>query len=191
MQLTDHNWFTRSLVGGYKMMNGSRVHKLFFKNGRRSNQEIIARGREQYVDRNSQSMSTSRMAMAKDSTNSMRSSAMSNVFIVLFTFLAQSNPCSHYIGVLALTISPRPLQMFLQCTSYWESRQILSRRQHALNNNVCLITWFYGTYLESSPVVSYYKMLYYLLRTIQTYVLNMHIVHMHHLFNFCCTSFCN
>ena len=33
MQLTGQNRFTRSLSGGYKMMNGS-VHKLFFKNWR-------------------------------------------------------------------------------------------------------------------------------------------------------------
>ena len=38
MQLTGKNRFTRSLSGGYKMMNGSRVRKLFFKNGRRSHQ---------------------------------------------------------------------------------------------------------------------------------------------------------
>ena len=32
MQLTGQNWFTRSLSGSYKMMNGSRVRNLFFKN---------------------------------------------------------------------------------------------------------------------------------------------------------------
>ena len=34
MQLTGQNWFTRSLSGGYKMTNGSRVRKSFFKNWR-------------------------------------------------------------------------------------------------------------------------------------------------------------
>ena len=34
MQLTGQKRFTRSLSGGYKMTNGSRVRKLFFKNGR-------------------------------------------------------------------------------------------------------------------------------------------------------------
>ena len=42
MQLTDQNRFTRSLSGGYKMANGSRVRKLFFKN-QRSHQESIVR----------------------------------------------------------------------------------------------------------------------------------------------------
>jgi len=28
MQLTCSNWFTKSFSGGYKMTNGSRVHKL-------------------------------------------------------------------------------------------------------------------------------------------------------------------
>ena len=54
------------------------------------------------------------MAMANDSTNSVRSSGMSDVFIVLFTFLAhlllvkvisigylRSDPRSHYLRVLA------------------------------------------------------------------------------------------
>jgi len=46
MQLTGQNQFTRSLSGGYKMMNGSRVHNLFFMNGRRSNKKSVVRGRE-------------------------------------------------------------------------------------------------------------------------------------------------
>ena len=47
--------------------------------------ESKVRGREQWVNGNLQSMSESRMAMVNDS---IRSSAMSDVFIVLFTFLA-------------------------------------------------------------------------------------------------------
>ena len=47
--------------------------------------ESEVRGREQWVNGNLQSMSESRMAMVNDST---RSSVMSDVFIVLFTFLA-------------------------------------------------------------------------------------------------------
>ena len=54
------------------------------------------------------------MSMANDSTNSMKSSAMSDVFIVLFTFLVyfakviligylQSDPHSYYFHMLALT----------------------------------------------------------------------------------------
>ena len=31
MQVTGQNRFTRSLSGGYKMMNGSHVRKLFFR----------------------------------------------------------------------------------------------------------------------------------------------------------------
>ena len=38
MQLTSQNQFMRSLSGGYKRTNGSRVCKLFFKNERRSHQ---------------------------------------------------------------------------------------------------------------------------------------------------------
>jgi len=53
-------------------------------------------------------------------------------------------------------ISPHPLQTFVQfeqCASYQGSRWILSRRQHApnkqcaLNNDVHLITRFYGSQL--------------------------------------------
>ena len=39
MQLTGQNWFTRSLSGGYKMTNGSRV---LFKSGRRRNQSKLS-----------------------------------------------------------------------------------------------------------------------------------------------------
>ena len=78
MQLTGQNGFARSLSGGYKMTNGSQVRKLFFKTGR-SNQGSIVRGRDQRVNGNSQLMSASRMAMSNDS---MRSSAVSDVFIV-------------------------------------------------------------------------------------------------------------
>ena len=57
-------------------------------------------------------------------TNSIRSSAMSDVFVVLFIFLAhfclvicKSDPRSHYLRVLAptcpLVILPRPLQTFV------------------------------------------------------------------------------
>ena len=49
--------------------------------------ESIVCGRQQWVSGNSQSMSMLRMAMANDSPNLIRSSAMSDVFIVLFTFL--------------------------------------------------------------------------------------------------------
>ena len=76
--------------------------------------------------------------------NFLRSSAMSDAFIVLFTFLAlfwlffcKSDPRSHYLRVLALTcplvISPRPLQIFVR----------------ALNNDVRLIARFYGSCVAS------------------------------------------
>ena len=48
-----------------------------------------------------------------------------------------------------LLVTPCPLQIFEQCTSYWVSRWPLSRRQHApnkscvVNNDVRLITQFY------------------------------------------------
>ena len=97
-------------------------------------------------------------------TNSIRSSAMSDVFIVLFIFLAhfslvicKSDPHLHYSACLLQLVH---LQFCLthsifsfkleQCASYRGSRHILSRRQHApnkrcvLNNDVRLITWFYG-----------------------------------------------
>ena len=68
----------------------------------------------------------------------------------------QSDPRSHCVLALVqlLNILPCPLQIFVQleqCASYWGSRWILSRRQYApnkqcvLNNDVCLITWFYST----------------------------------------------
>ena len=102
------------------------------------------------------------------------SSAVSDVFIVLFTFpvcfwLAiakviplQSDLCSHCVLALVQlwNISPRPLQTFVQleqCASYRGSRWILSGRQYApnkqcaLNNNVHLITRFYGISSDQSP----------------------------------------
>ena len=68
----------------------------------------------------------------------------------------KNDPRSHCVLTLVhlLNILSRPLQIFIkleQCASSWWSRQILSRRQHApnkqcvLNNDVHLITPFYGT----------------------------------------------
>ena len=119
MQLTGQNRFTRSLSGGYKMTNGSHVRKLFFKNGRRSHQKKHS----SWVKGNS----LSRVEDGKWWWRmvSIRSSAMSDVFVVLFTFLAhfqlvicKSDPCSPYLHVLALTcplviLPPRPLQIFV------------------------------------------------------------------------------
>ena len=62
--------------------------------------------------------------------------------------------CTTFVCLLHLSLA-RPLQIFVyleQCTSYRGSRQILLRRQYApnklctLNNDVCLITQFYGIY---------------------------------------------
>ena len=58
MQLTGQSQFTRSLSGGYKMMNGSRVRKLFFKNWR-SHQRKRSKFASQW---NLQSMNVLRMA---------------------------------------------------------------------------------------------------------------------------------
>ena len=41
MQLTGQNWFTKRLSGRYKMTNGSRVCKLFFKNWRSHQRKCI------------------------------------------------------------------------------------------------------------------------------------------------------
>ena len=68
-----------------------------------------------------------------------------------------------------VNFSPRPLQTFVQleqCASYRGSTWILSRRQyvpskqHTLNNNVRLITRFYGTNFQTSqkcPLFSYFN----------------------------------
>ena len=110
-RLTGQNRFTRRLSGSYKMTNGSHVRKLFFKN-RRSHQ----RKRSSWVNgihsqRNSQSRNPLRMANQwQCRRNSMRSSAMSDVFIVLFVssphfwFNCKSDPRSHYIHVLATPV---------------------------------------------------------------------------------------
>ena len=105
--------------------------------------------------------SVSGMAMANDST---KKQCRVWCFVVLFTFLVHFwLAIAKVISSFALracvqlwNISPRPLQTFIQleqCASYRGSRWILSRRQHAptkqcaLNNDVRLITWFYGTLL--------------------------------------------
>ena len=113
VQLTGQNRFTRSFSGGYKMMNGSCVRKL---------ERVRCRCQGCEVER-SESMETCRRwvyrgwwkAMVNDSTNSMRSRAMSDVFIVLSTFLAhfwskvipigylQSDPRSYCLCMLAVT----------------------------------------------------------------------------------------
>ena len=96
MQLTDQNWFTRSLSGGYKRTNGCRV---LFKNGRRSNQikcslwpSHIQGSVEACLWTGTCSTKTHSqwarrgwwMAMANDS---MRSIAMSDVFHISSTLL--------------------------------------------------------------------------------------------------------
>ena len=68
------------------MTNGSR--KLFFKNGRRSNQRKRTLWWRAISKRKLTVDERVKNGMANDSINSMRSSAMSNVLIVLFTFLA-------------------------------------------------------------------------------------------------------
>ena len=43
MRFTGQNRFTRSLSGGYKIMNGSCVHKLFFLRTREAIKESVVR----------------------------------------------------------------------------------------------------------------------------------------------------
>ena len=112
------------------------------------------------------------MVMANDSTRFMKSSAVSDVFIVLFTFLAHLDwlyiakviaiaKCSSFALPLHACSSPvveyftLPTPNFVQfeqCTSYQRSRRILSRRQHApnkrsaLNSDERLITRFYSIF---------------------------------------------
>ena len=50
MQLTGQNRFTRSLSGGYKMTNGSRVRKLFFKNRKSHQRSVVRESTELAVD---------------------------------------------------------------------------------------------------------------------------------------------
>ena len=118
-------------------------------------------------------MSASRMAMANHSTNSVRSSAISDVFIVIFTFLAhllltkvisigylQSDPRSHYLCMLACSplveyfTSPTQNFRLIRAVRFLSRvKQILSIRQHVpnkrcvLNNDVRLITRFYGIHV--------------------------------------------
>ena len=129
---------------------------------------------EQWVNGKSQSMSASRVANGDGKWINQFCKKQCHVwcFIVLFTFLVhfwmlicKSDPCSHYLCVLALTCplveNFRTLQIFVwleQCTSYWGPRQILSRGQHApnkrcaLNNDVRLATRFYGSFSLGSCV---------------------------------------
>ena len=168
MQLTGQNWFTNSLSGGYIMTNGSHVCKLFGE----AIKESVVCGHHIY-SRWVRRQCKWKWQMIQP--NSMRSSTMSDVFIVLFTFLAHlwlaictsdpdwlfakwswftppSRACSNLstCRIFRLAHSKFLFNYIEQCDFYWRSRQILSRRQHApnkhcaLNNNMCLITRFYG-----------------------------------------------
>ena len=112
--------------------------------------------------RNSQSMNTLRMANQwRCRMNSIRSSAMSDVFIILFIslphfwFICKIDPCLHYLRVLALlVVSPRLLQIFIQleqCASYRKSRQILSRR-HRVPNKRCVL---HNECAPDNPILQY------------------------------------
>ena len=50
MQLTGQNRFTRSLSGGYKMTNGSRVCKLFLRTGEAIKESVVHESTELAVD---------------------------------------------------------------------------------------------------------------------------------------------
>ena len=108
MQLSGQNWFTRSLSGGYKMTNGSRV---LFKNWRRSHQ----RNCSLWVNESSQSMSALRM-VNKFYKKQCHVGCFSSPFssLVYFWFvICKSDPRLYYLHLLALTcplvISPCPL----------------------------------------------------------------------------------
>ena len=143
-------------------------------------------GREQMSQRNSHLMSASRMAngdgewlnqchrsdetrcrgacrgwrMAMVNASSMRSSAMSDVFTVLFTFLVHFWLVIYKV-ILVHTTFTCLLQLLSTCgifrlahsTFSRAVRFLLSRRQHApnkrcaLNNDVRLITRFYSIYI--------------------------------------------
>ena len=84
-------WCVRTGLQGwlYKLTNDSRVYASYYL---RMEGEAI---KAYFVEESSESTEThsrwarrERMAMANDSTNCMRSSAMSDIFIVLSTFLA-------------------------------------------------------------------------------------------------------
>ena len=148
---TGQNRFTRSLTGGYETMNGHRVYTSYSlgMEGEAIKESIVRKLAVKRVE--------------NSDGERFNHSAMSAVFIVLFTFLAlfrlvickigclQSDPHSHYLSMLALTC---PLVEYFashtpnleQCASYRGSRQILSRRPYApnklcaLNNDVRLIT---------------------------------------------------
>ena len=154
-------WFSQNRFMSYKMMNDSRMQVIIYDREKQPKKSEV-RGREQWANGNSQSMSASRMALANDSTNFMKSSAVSDVFIVLLTFLARFwlaiakvIPIAKWLSFALRAchlwnISPRPLQTVVQleqCTFYQGSRCILSRRQHAPNKQCALnndVTRFYG-----------------------------------------------
>ena len=75
MQLTGQNRFTKSLSGDYKMTNGSRVRKLLFRTEEAIKESIVHESTELTVDEGVEDGESIAMP---------RSSAMSDVFIVLF-----------------------------------------------------------------------------------------------------------
>ena len=96
------------------------------------------------------------MAMANDSTNSMGSSGMFDVYIVLFTFLAHfwlfavilvhtTFTCLLLCGILHNKFHLIRTMHFLLSVLTEFQRQYAPNKQCALNNNVHLITRFYGT----------------------------------------------
>ena len=78
-----------SVRTGLWAINEWQSYASYFLRLREATKESVVRGREQWVNWNSQSMSVSRMAMANDSTNFIKSSAVSDIFTVLFTFLTR------------------------------------------------------------------------------------------------------
>ena len=154
MQFTGQNWFTRSIKWWMAVMYAK--YSLGMEG--EATKESTLRGTEQWVNGNSQS-SASRMAMTNDSTAVpwyvCCFHSPFHISSALLIGYLQSDPCSHYLSMFALTC---PLVEYFtshtpnleQCASYRGSRQIWSRRQYvpnklyALNNDVCLINRFYG-----------------------------------------------
>ena len=81
MQLTRQNRFTKSFSGSYKMTNSSRVRKLDRVRSRCHGCEVES---SESTETCSPDEARREQQMANDST---RSSTMSDVFVVLFTFL--------------------------------------------------------------------------------------------------------
>ena len=101
MQLTHQNRFMKIFSDGYKMTNGSRVRKLDRVKSRCHGCEVES---SESTETRSPDEARRGWRMANDST---RSSAMSDVLVVLFTFIAhwlfESDPRLHLVSPARLS----------------------------------------------------------------------------------------